>query len=68
MTSSWSVCQNMQDLVIREKRERERVGERKREREAEGEREAETGRERERERKRTIKANKGHEKAIKVIN
>ena len=76
LTSSWSVCQNMQDLVVREKREREREGERRREkegdrgREKEREGEGERGRDRERgrERKRTIKANKGHEKARKGIN
>ena len=49
LTSSWSVCQNMQDLVIREKREREREGERKREREVEGERGRDRDREGERE-------------------
>ena len=58
MTSSWSVCQNMQDLVVREKREREREGERRREkegdrgREKEREGEGERGRDRERGRER----------------
>ena len=58
LTSSWWVCQNMQDLIIREKREREREGERGREKERERERkrekEGERGwtREKERERQR----------------
>ena len=72
LTSSWSVCQNMQDLVIREMRERGREKERergrKREKEGEKGRERQRQGERERERKCTIKANKGHEKARKGIN
>ena len=76
LTSSWSVCQkNAGSSCQREEREGERGREKEGERGGQGERgrereERERQRQGEREsgRKRTIKANKGHEKARKWIN